>query len=142
MDEDPVSLSHEELVVLAGLVRATIEADDRIDPAEVRAVQRIAAAVTEAADHAPLGAYRTAAYVTPLDEAAWSAIWREAVERLPSIDDVKRAAKAVGRAEAREALYALVHDVAAADTIAGAEWSLLGWLEEAWSLSTTRGSES
>jgi hypothetical protein len=129
--DDTVSLSHEELVALAGLVRLTIEADERLDPEEVRAVRSVATAVTTG-DADDVGAYRTVARVAPLGEEAWAAIWQEAVTTLRSEADVKAAASRILRNEAREAIYVIVSEVAAADTIAGAEWELLEWLEETW----------
>lgn len=134
--DDPVALTHEELLVLAGLVRLTIEADDRVDPVEARAVRRLASELAEGREGAG-DAYRRMAPVASIGEAAWSALWQEAVATLPTSEDVKRAALEIQRPQAREAIYGTVYDLAAVNTIEGAEWSILEWLEATWGLGSS-----
>jgi hypothetical protein len=114
-------------------VRLTIEADERVDPAEARAVRRLASELAEGREGAG-DAYRRMAPVASIGEAAWSALWQEAVATLPTSDDVKRAALEIQRPQARDAIYGAVYDVASVNTIEGAEWSILEWLEDKWGI--------
>ena len=115
LDDDPVdtTLTHDELVVLAALLRELIRTDGEISEEEIEGLDVVANR---------LG----------LVDTRWKRIWSQASRELPSLDSVKAAAVLLERAAAREFVYELLHHVASADEIVDPEWDLLEWIDEAW----------
>ncbi len=54
-------------------------------------------------------------------------------------EQVRSAAQAVERPEARALIFAVLQDLAMSDTIGGVEGDLLSWLAESWSLRPDEG---
>jgi hypothetical protein len=132
-DADVTGLTRIELLVLAGLLRLMVRADGKVDPAEIEALDGVHLRVAELLGDEG-AAYRASAARKPIDEATWGSIWDMSASQQPGRDRVLAAAARVERAEAREAIYAILCDVAAADTIAPAETALLDHLASTWGL--------
>ncbi len=116
MDDDEsvdTPLTHDELVILAALLREMIRTDGEISEEEIQGLDSIANR---------LG----------IPETRWKRLWNQASSELPNLESVKVAALSLERAEAREFVYELLHNVASADEIVDPEWDLLEWLDEEW----------
>ncbi len=124
-----------ELAAVAQLLIAMLRVDGQASEAEQDALRVFAKRVrvgVKPADGAP---YRAAAggdgqdglaLLAPhLDRAAASGVSKE---------DFLRAAAVITRQDAREAIYAALFDVSAADLIVGQEWDLLKLLVDAWNI--------
>jgi uncharacterized tellurite resistance protein B-like protein len=106
-------LNPDELVVLAGALREMMKADGVVSDGELKKVASIARR---------LG----------IGEREWAGYWDTAIRTLPNLDAVMTRARDLERAEAREALYELLYEIAQDETIVDAEWDILEWLDEAW----------
>lgn len=106
-------LTHDELVILAALLRELIRTDGEISEEEIQGLDVVANR---------LG----------LPEARWKRIWSQASSELPNLETTKAAAALLERAAAREFVYELLHNVASADDIVDPEWDLLEWIDEEW----------
>lgn len=118
-------LTPSEMLALAGLLRKLVRIDGRFSEAERNAIARVGAAVSESDDASatkPIGA-----------EALFQRI-EDASEAYPDDQTLRAAALAVSRPEARNAIHAILFDVAASDAIGQGEADLLDWLEEKWEL--------
>jgi hypothetical protein len=126
------------MVAMIGLLRLAIRLDRRAAPEEVaayRAILRAAGPPREAVDgDAP---YREATAAAPEDDAGLAALEARADRELASAADVQAAARAVTRPAAREAIFAALADLAAADAIDASEAELLEWLAREWSLESS-----
>jgi hypothetical protein len=106
-------LNPDELIVLAGALREMMRADGVVSESELKKVDSIARR---------LG----------IGEQEWSSYWDAAIRTLPNLDAVLSRARDLERAEAREAVYELLYEIAQDETIVDAEWDILEWLDEAW----------
>jgi uncharacterized tellurite resistance protein B-like protein len=106
-------LSHEEEVVLVGLLRDVAQADGRYSAAEKAHIDALRAA---------LGGER------------FDAAIRVARERFPSRDALKNAAREITRQQARVLIFAELTALAAADGTSSEEEKPLAWLASWWSL--------
>src|SRR5690349_16798165 len=115
--DDLEQLTSEELLVLAALLRCVIRIDRQFTAPEQEAVERIAMQVAAPGPRPPgEGVFRKAS--TPLEPLGADRLFELielAGEELPDDDAIREAALAVTRQEAREVIYGLVWEVAAAD---------------------------
>jgi hypothetical protein len=124
-----------ELAALGELLIAMLRVDGQASDAEQAALRLFAKRVRLGARPSDAAPYRAQAgedgidgltVLGPhLDRAAAKGVSRE---------DFVRAAGAITRQEAREAIYAALFDVSAADVIVGQEWELLKVLVDAWNI--------
>lgn len=137
----PPTLTAQEKLVLAGLLRVAIRLDGRVTPEERSTLDAIAdelyAAPSE--QHFPGNPYRSALSdpETPGPDApaqSLAALMQRAAEQFPDDETLRAAASGVTRQEAREILFGAVYSVVVADTISTAEGSLLKWLETEWKI--------
>jgi hypothetical protein len=126
-------LTEAELVVLAGLGRAMTRIDGRVTAEEQEAVLSLRLNVSEgvAKEGSP---YRGRVGTTPLEPDRWRTLLERAGETLDTEEKLQEAAMSVTRPEAREAIFALVAEIAIVDAVGTAEWRALEWLEERWDL--------
>lgn len=108
-----IELYDDEWMVLAGLVRSVVHADEEITPAELDALAKLQALA---------GAAR------------WNGAVRAARRRLPTRDLLHRHARTRVRPEAQPVLYELLVELAGVDGIVGTEAEVLRRLAEAWHL--------
>jgi uncharacterized tellurite resistance protein B-like protein len=106
-------LSHEEEIVLVGLLRDIAQADGRYTLAEKAQIDAVRAA---------LGGER-------FDTAVVAAR-----ERFTTRDALKAAAREITRQDARALIYAKLTDLAAADGTSAEEEKPLAWLASWWNL--------
>ena len=126
-------LTETELRALCGLLRLVVLADGAVDGIELDALDAIGHRV---APKPPGDTPYREAKPPAMGPTAFRAFFGEANHELPTKEDVREAALRVTRPEAREILYALLFDVAAADGVHPNEQAILSWLEERWSLET------
>ncbi len=124
-------LTREELMALAGLLRVIVLADREVDGYELDALERVGGRVAVAG---PAGDPYRAAAPEAMGPDAFRALFGEASRALPDAASVKAAAAAVERTEAREVIFALVFEVAAANGIVPEEQLVIDWLEQRWDL--------
>lgn len=105
-------LSAEEQLALGGLLRLVIRADGAFTEEEEQRVHEIGD---------DLGGR----------DALWKAI-SDSAQAFPEDADIRAAAAAVSRAEARELILGVLTGVAAADTIAPSEAGLIDGLRASW----------
>ena len=133
-------LTEHELLALAGLLRAVVRSDGLFSAEERRALEVVAMSVAPFDEVARAdGAYRTSADAgEPLGGDRLFA-WIERAGR-ELVDDaaLRAAALKVTRLEAREAIHALLFEVAASDMITAGERATLDWLAKAWGLARPR----
>jgi uncharacterized tellurite resistance protein B-like protein len=108
-----LELSDDEWVVLAGLARLVVHADQEISPAEQDAMAQLQRGV---------GGVR------------WNAAVRAARRRFPTSQELERQAREGVRVEARRAIYEALADLAGSDGIVTTEASVLRWVAEEWRL--------
>lgn len=126
-------LTSDEQLALAGLLRLLVRLDGEFSEDEEVAITAAASRIgtARATDD---GAYRDESPTEALGaDAFWKLIDRAAIE-LPDDEAIRRAAIGVERPAAREAIHAVLYDVASADAVAPAELSLLDWLANEWKL--------
>jgi hypothetical protein len=133
-----------ELLAFAGLARLVIQADGRFTQDEQVALEAASAELFTEPPAVEGGPYRTQASgedeeaaTKPDPELLWSLIERSQAA-LPDEDAVRRAAKAVTRQEAREAIFGVLYEVAASDVITKSEWPLVEWLASEWNITITQ----
>jgi len=124
-------LTDSELLAFCGLVRYLVRLDGQSSEQERVAIAQVGpnlAAVTGLVN----SPYREAPEGTDKgDERFWSMMDR-AVVTLPDDASIRATALCVERPEARQEIYAALHEVAATDTINAPERSLLEWLSSEW----------
>ena len=122
-----------ELAALAQLLIAMLRVDGQASDAEQEALRVFAKRVRVGARPADGTPYRAAAGDDGVDGLALLAPYLDrAAASGVSRDDFVRAAGVITRREAREAIYAALFDISAADLIVGQEWDLLKVLVDAW----------
>jgi len=110
----PVTLTRQELVVLAAAVREMMRADGKISEGEADIAADLARRLE-------------------LAEPEWEAIWQEASRTLPNVKaTMEAAARELSRPGTRELVYELLYELATDGSIVDSEWDLLEWLDEAW----------
>ena len=110
---DVRDLDPDEQLVLVGLVKAVVHADQFVSVQESERIAELADA---------------------LGPELWNRRVNEARERLATADDLFQLAKAITRAEARVAIHGILCEVAATDRIDDQEAQILDWLAEVWQL--------
>lgn len=137
--ERDVPLSDDERLAFAGLVRALVRLDGAFTEVERAAIDEIGAellAVRASLDASP---YRSrapeaeseAGELAAAADAMWELVARAGTE-LPDEEAIRRAALAVTRQDAREAIYEALFTIGAADAIDAGESTLLEWLRTSW----------
>jgi len=124
-------LTHQELIVLAGLVRAVVLADRVVDGAELDALGAVGDRVVDVA-HTQSAAYRQSPRGMGSD--SFRRIFSEANRELPDLETAREAAAGIDDDRTREVIFALVSDVAHATGVGAPEQELLDWLADLWSL--------
>jgi len=110
---DVRDLDPDEQLVLVGLVKAVVHADQFVSVQESERIAELADA---------------------LGPELWNRRVNEARERLATADDLFQLAKAITRPEARVAIHGTLCEVAATDRIDDQEAQILDWLAEVWQL--------
>jgi hypothetical protein len=137
---DPIEyFTDDELRVLAGLLLLILRADGTATAHEHRALRRLARRVRLGPNRPDGSPYRSSpgsAEAASGDESTeLLARYLEVARReLADRDACLQAAFAIGRADAREAMYVALYDLAASDIIASPEWELLELLAKNWQL--------
>jgi len=135
MNEGPTLLTESELSTLAGLARAMTAIDGRVTPAEQEAVLALRETIAEGSSDTATP-YRGGARAEPLSEERWRQILERAADQLDSEDALQKAAAEVTRQGARDAIFALLAEIAIVDAIGPGEWKALEWLETEWAIQT------
>ncbi len=105
--------AHEQLVLI-GLVKMIVHADQQVSPEEravLRTLQRA------------------------LGEATWNQRVREASESFGTIPDLEAAAQQVERPEAQQLIHRILGELAGSDEVIPAEAHILQWIDQTWALS-------
>jgi uncharacterized tellurite resistance protein B-like protein len=105
------TLSREERLVFAGLVRVLVRMDGTFSTDEVKAVHRVA---------------------TQLGTKEFWGAMTESQSALPSVDDVIAAVPAVHDPRTRTWMFAMLLEVANVDGCDPSEQQMLGWLGRTW----------
>jgi len=127
-------LTMPEQMALAGLMRMIVRLDGRLTDDEQRAIASVAAQVTLDTDTPGAGPFRDASSIEPLGEVRFLELIQIAGEEFPDDAAVREAVLEVKRTEAREAIFAFIYEVAAANGVTKGENKLLDWLTEHWEL--------
>jgi hypothetical protein len=106
-------LTHDEQMVLGGLLRLMLRSDGQFSAGEETTLERIGERIAGGA--APL----------------WSVISQSAQTHRNDAD-IRASAKSVERGEARRMICSLLEELAVGDTLAEPETQLLSWLRELW----------
>ncbi|HEX2676898.1 MAG TPA: hypothetical protein VHM19_09665 [Polyangiales bacterium] len=106
-------LSPDERVALGGLLRLMLRSDGQFSEAEEATLERIGTRLGGDAG------------------SLWKVISQSA-QQCPENEQIRSAAKAVQRAEARKLIRSLLEEVAASDAVSAPESELLAWLQSAW----------
>jgi hypothetical protein len=106
-------LTHDERLLLVGLLEMVVNADQVLSEEEDRALKRIAAQV---------GA------------EAFQAAIQEADARFTGPEDIRQLALAIQRPEARELIFTAIQEVAVSDEVTIEEMQLVNWLADLWDL--------
>lgn len=133
-DQEIERLTPTEMLTFAGLLRKLIRMDGRFTEAEREALSRVALEVAESAEAGADAPYRGDGKIAPIGETKLFERIEQAAESYPDDPTLRAAALAVTRPAAREAMHALLFEVAASDVIGEGEGDLLEWLEEKWEL--------
>jgi len=110
---DLSELTHDETLVLLGLMRVVIQADGEFSTSEREHVALVRTALGQERFHAAM---------------------LEVTERFPTNDALKAATKAVTRTEARRAIHDVVVKIAESDAMTRDEEKPVRWLESWWGL--------
>lgn len=135
-DEAPLEyFTDPELTAVARLLIAMLRIDGRASEAEHEALRMFAKRVRLGAPPTTDGPYRAP---TGDDAGDGIAILQPYLDRAGdqpvSREEFLRAAQSITRKEAREAIYAALYDISAADLIVGQEWELLKVLVDHWDI--------
>ena len=106
-------LAPDEQLVLVGLIKAIVHADQSVSTKESESIADLARS---------------------LGPEIWNARVNEARTRLVTADDLFQLAKEIHRPEARVLIHGCLCDVAAADQLVDKEEQILTWLAEVWQL--------
>ncbi len=133
-------LTGPEARALAGLLRALIRKDGRFTEGEREALSRVAdsVALVEEGALATESSRGSAEPAEVLGEERLYELLDRAGAELSDEAAVRAEALRVTRPAAREAIHAVLFEVAASDVISGGESTLLDWLAEQWELETPR----
>ncbi|CAN5159107.1 hypothetical protein BH09MYX1_BH09MYX1_07040 [soil metagenome] len=139
-DERPIEYFTEtELTALSCLLSAMLRIDGQASEAEREALVMFAKRVRIGERNAEGSAYRASAG-DPTDEDGVDVLQPyldRAGERPVTREDFLAAANVITDPEARDAIYAALYDISAADIIVGQEWQLLKILVDTWNLEVT-----
>ncbi len=133
-DQEIERLTPTEMLTFAGLLRKLIRMDGRFTEDERDALGRVALEVAESDDAGSGAPYRGEGSVAPIGETKLFERIDQSAAAYPDDQKLREAALAVTRQAAREAMHALLFEVAASDVIGEGEGDLLEWLEEKWQL--------
>jgi hypothetical protein len=122
-----------ELTALARMLIAMLRIDGQASEAEHEALAMFAKRVRLGERTKADGPYR--ADTVPDDGVAVLATYLDRAAELPvSREEFVRASQAITDKATREAVYAALYDISAADLIVGQEWELLKILVDTWDL--------
>ena len=125
-DEQPiVQFNDPELTALARLLSTMLRVDGQASDAENEALTMFAKRVRFGSQSAPADQDGVALLCPYLDRAAALPVSR---------DEFIRAAKVIANPQARQAVYAALYDISAADVVVSQEWDLLKILVEVWNI--------
>ncbi|MEO0324101.1 MAG: TerB family tellurite resistance protein [Myxococcota bacterium] len=110
---EPIQLHHDELRILAALLRWVVMADGVLTDAELEALAAVPHRIG-------------------VTEPRWRVVSSEAVEVHPNARAAEEAALSMARRPARELVYELLYDLARSDGFDDAEWDVLERLSEGW----------
>ncbi len=110
---DVKELQKDERIALLGLLKLMIQADKEMSNEEGRELNRVAEV---------------------MGPDLWKATKQEAMETLRTVEDIRRQAEKVERAEARELIYELVFDMALPGSVVDSEREELDWLVKLWGI--------
>ena len=113
-------LTPTEQLVLVGLAKAIVHADQEVSAEETAAIQKLAA------DMGP---------------DAWNAAVAEARTRLRTADDLFSLARQVHGLDARETIHNALRSLAESDDLIEEEAAILQWIAEVWQLGGVVGDE-
>lgn len=106
-------LTHDERLLLVGLLEMVVNADQILSEQEDRELKRIAAEV---------------------GVEAFQAAIQEADVRFRSTDDIRQLALSIQRPEARELIFTAIQELAVSDEVTIEEMQLVNWLADLWDL--------
>jgi hypothetical protein len=127
-----VTLTGEERLAFAGLVRWLVRLDGKFTEEEAAAIDAVAEDIFGNVEVGG-GPYRPAPEDRPADPAAIWSLLDQAGEELEE-PHVRRLAEGVTRQAAREVIYGALYEIAASDVIAKQEWPFFEWLEQEWGI--------
>ncbi len=136
-EEAPLEFfSDAELTALARMLIAMLRIDGHTSDAEHEALAMFAKRVRLGARTKNDGPYRDTK-----DSGDGIAVLQPYIDRAGELpvnrEEFLRAASAITDKETREAVYAALYDISAADLIVGQEWELLKILVDTWDLDVT-----
>jgi hypothetical protein len=124
-----------ELTAVARMLIAMLRIDGRASEAEHDALAMFAKRVRVGERSPADGPYRAKTADDGVDGVAILRPYLDrAAEQPVSREEFVRAAESIQNKEAREAIYAALYDISAADLIVGQEWELLKILMDTWKL--------
>jgi hypothetical protein len=106
-------LDEHEQLVLMGLVKLVVHADQIVSPEEKQVLAQLQAA---------------------LGPAVWNERVRQASASFPTVAELEAAAHQVTRPEAQQAIHEVLDQLAGSDELIEAEAHVLEWLDQAWGL--------
>ena len=130
-----LALQPHELLAFAGLARVLIRADGTFSAEEAAALEQVAEDLL--APKSSDSPYRQEGQSAVDPDAIWNLLDRAATE-LRDEEAVKRAAQAVVRPGAREAIYDALFHIASSDVVTGDEWPILDWVAAEWAVETPK----
>ncbi len=115
---DLSELNSVEQLVLVGLVKAIVHADQQVSREEGQAIRELARDV---------------------GKDAWNQRVEEAREQFNTADDLFNLARTIERPGAREAIHGVLRGLAESDEMIQAEAQILDWIAEVWQLGGAAG---
>ena len=106
-------LNPTEQLVLVGLAKAVVHADQEVTAEETRAIRELADEV---------------------GKEAWNLRVAEARSQLATAEQLFELARSIDRAEAREAIHAALRKLAESDDLDDSEAEILTWVASVWQL--------
>ena len=111
-------LDQVEQVVLVGLVKAIVHADEQVSHDEGQIIRALANSV---------------------GKETWNRRVQEASARFTNADDLFNMARTIERPAARELIHSVLRALAESDEIIAAEVQILDWIAEVWQLGGSAG---
>jgi hypothetical protein len=133
MSDEIEHFTESELTALARMLVVLLGADGKVSAEEQDAVRDFARRV-RLGERVAQSPYRESTLDSGDGVATFQPYLDRALDLLKSESDFLAAAQTITRQDTREAIYAALFDVAAADVIDRAEWSLLTKLVDLWDI--------